>query len=344
MAALLSETGKKHTASIIGASGYSGAELTKLLCRHPDIELRELYAFSQTGRSVSELYPALGIEKSYRQYNGECDSDIYFLALPHGEALRLVPPLLAAGKMVIDLSGDFRIRNTAEHEKYYKKGKDPDAVMTYGMPELFRDEIIRSKAVSNPGCFATSIILAVAPLFLGTEPSPKPLLVNCTAVSGISGAGRSSSTELSFSEMSENLRAYKVGCHQHTPEILQALGTSASAPSFAFIFTPMIGPLVRGIYSIINVQLESPAGNEFILNRYKEFYREAPFVRIRQSMTEIRHVANTNYCDITIASISDSGSLVIVSAIDNLLKGAAGQAVQNMNIMLGKDETTGLLY
>jgi len=250
---------------------------------------------------------------------------------------------LMAGKTVIDLSGDFRLKSVAEHEEFYKQAKSPDAVMTYGMSELFHEEIENSRAISNPGCFATSIILGVAPLFFGAENSFKVRTINCTSTSGISGAGRSSKTELSFSEMSENIRAYKVGVHQHIPEIMQALGTSATTPSFDFIFTPMIGSLVRGIYSILNVKLDNPAAIEDIKLCYRNFYKNAPFVRVRDTMTEVRHVSHTNFCDIHIAHATRSGSLVIVTAIDNLLKGAAGQAVQNMNIMLGIDETTGLL-
>jgi N-acetyl-gamma-glutamyl-phosphate reductase len=333
---------KKYSVSIIGASGYSGAELTRLLLHHPHVELQELYAFSQAGASAGELYPALSCNKIYKKYSGETHSDIYFLALPHGEALQLVPALLKAGKTVIDLSGDFRLKSVLEHEQFYNQVKSPEAVLTYGMPELFGDKIKNSKAISNPGCFATSIILGVAPLFLGPDPALKVKAINCTSTSGISGAGRSSKTELSFSEMSENVRAYKVGVHQHTPEIMQALGSSATSPSFEFTFTPMIGALVRGIYSVLNVQLQSPAETAGIMALYKEFYRDAPFVRVRESMTEVRHVTRTNLCDIHIAHATRSGSLVIVTAIDNLMKGAAGQAVQNMNIMLGIDETTGL--
>jgi N-acetyl-gamma-glutamyl-phosphate reductase len=331
-----------YSASIIGASGYSGAELTRLLLHHPKIELQELYAFSQTGKLVSDLYPALSCSRIYKPYSGENGSDIYFLALPHGEALQLVPPLVQAGKTVIDLSGDFRLNSPIEHELFYKQVKSSGAVMTYGMPELFHDEIVKAKAISNPGCFATSIILGVAPLFLVPKNLIKVLSINCTSTSGISGAGRSSKTELSFSEMSENIRAYKVGIHQHIPEIMQALGTSTINPSFDFTFTPMIGSLVRGIYSIINIQLENPADTEGISALYKSFYQQAPFVRVRDTMTEVKHVVHTNFCDIHIAHASRNGSLVIVTAIDNLLKGAAGQAIQNMNIMLGIDETTGL--
>jgi N-acetyl-gamma-glutamyl-phosphate reductase len=166
--------------------------------------------------------------------------------------------------------------------------------------------------------------------------------VNVTAVSGISGAGRSSKTELSFPEMSGNMRAYKVGMHQHTPEILQALGSSVSDPAFRFNFTPMIGPFVRGIYSVLNVRLDSAPVADAIPSLYERFYEGAPFVRLRESMTEVRHVAHTNFCDIHLAWQED-GSLVIVTAIDNLVKGAAGQAIQNMNLMLGFDERAGLL-
>ncbi|MEI6847308.1 MAG: N-acetyl-gamma-glutamyl-phosphate reductase [Chlorobiaceae bacterium] len=337
----LSDSFKTYSVSIIGASGYSGAELNRLLLHHPNVRLHELYAFSQAGKAVSELYPSLSCNKVYRKYGGEQDSDIYFFALPHGEALELVPSLLRAGKTVIDLSGDFRLKNTIEHEQFYKKKKSSEAVLSYGLPELFHEQIRQANSVSNPGCFATSIILGLAPLFLSDE-GPVPVSsVNCTSVSGISGAGRSSTTELSFSEMSENVRAYKVGIHQHTPEIMQALGSSVTTPSFDFTFTPMIGSLVRGIYSILNIKLEKNVGVEKLKKIYKHFYSNAPFIRLRDSMTEVKHVAYTNYCDIHIAQVSGTGSLTIITTIDNLLKGAAGQAMQNMNIMLGLDETTG---
>ncbi len=343
MSSGLSDSLKKYSVSIIGASGYSGAELTRLLLRHPCVELQDLYAFSQVGNNVSDLYPALGCNSMYKQYKGERESDIYFLALPHGEALQLVPSLVQAGKIVIDLSGDFRLKNCSEHNEFYKQLKSPDAFMTYGMPELNLDQIIKTRAISNPGCYATSIILGVAPLFHSKEHSLDVRAINCTSTSGISGAGRSSKTELSFSEMSENIRAYKVGIHQHIPEIMQALGTSATDPSFDFTFTPMIGSLVRGIYSILNVQLVQPADTEEILKLYRSFYQTAHFVRVRDTMTEIRHVVHTNFCDVHIASITKKGSLTIITALDNLLKGAAGQAIQNMNLMLGINEETGLL-
>lgn len=335
--------GKKLSVSVIGASGYSGAELVRLLLRHPGVELDKLYAYSQAGKLFSDLYPSIPCSREFLRYEGQTDSDLYFLALPHGEALNLVPVLTAAGKRVIDLSGDFRLKNPDEHERFYKQIKPDSAWMTYAMPELCRNDIARSKAVSNPGCYATSIILGLSPLFLDEHCPVTVKNVSCTAVSGISGAGRTSKTELSFSEMSENMRAYKVGQHQHTPEIMQALGTTASDPSFDFTFTPMIGPYTRGIYTVLTVSFEGSFENRSPEELYSRFYDGAPFVRIRNSMTEVRHVAMTNYCDVHIAHGPENGRMVIVSAIDNLLKGAAGQAVQNMNIMSGFDETLGLL-
>jgi N-acetyl-gamma-glutamyl-phosphate reductase len=333
---------KTHTASIIGASGYSGAELAGLLLKHPAIELETLYAHSQAGKHVSELYPALNCDRMFQSWEGHTDSDICFLALPHGEALKIVPGLVAAGKTVVDLSGDFRLKHVAEHARFYGGTKSEEDFLQYGMPELYRDAIASSTAISNPGCYATSIILGLAPLFRGGIRGLAVESVNVTAVSGLSGAGRSSKTELSFSEMSDNVRAYKVGMHQHTPEIMQALGGSIDNPGFRFVFTPMIAPYVRGIYAVINVQLGASASLASIRELYREFYAAAPFVRLRETVTEVRHVAHTNFCDISIAWQND-GSLVIVTAIDNLLKGAAGQAVQNMNLMLGIDETTALL-
>lgn len=334
--------GGPYSVAVIGASGYSGAELVRIILRHPALKLESVYAFSQAGKRFSDLYPSISCDMEFLRYEGDCAADICFLALPHGEALKIVPELIGRGKMVIDLSGDFRLKNPDEHERYYLQPKPEGSTLTYAMPELFRDEISRSTAVSNPGCYATSIILGLAPLFQGPDRSFRVRAVNCTAISGISGAGRSSKTELSFSEMSENMRAYKVGSHQHTPEIMQALGSSASDPSFDFTFTPVIGPFTRGIYSVLNVSLDGETSGSSFDTLYRNFYAGAPFVRVRGSMTEVRHVALTNFCDIHIASAPENGRLVIVSAIDNLLKGAAGQAVQNMNIMLGLEERLGL--
>jgi N-acetyl-gamma-glutamyl-phosphate reductase len=333
---------KRLTVSVIGASGYSGAELIRLLLRHPHLSIDSLYAHSQAGKRVSELYPSLSCDMVFQSYAGQTESDVYFLALPHGEALRILPSLVAAGKVVVDLSGDFRLKNVQEHGSFYHQQKSPDACLQYGMPELFREEIMHSRAVSNPGCYATGIILGLAPLFRGKARDLRIESAACTSVSGLSGAGRTSKTELSFSEMSGNVRAYKVGMHQHTPEILQALDAPAGNGAFGFLFTPMIAPYVRGIYSVMTVTLGGCFDREEISTLYRDFYAGAPFVRLRESMTEVSHVVHTNLCDVHLAHAAGR-SLVVITAIDNLLKGAAGQAVQNMNLMLGFDETTALL-
>lgn len=332
----------KKTVSIIGASGYSGSELTRLLQDHPDVQLEHLYAHGQAGKHVKEVYPYLEADFTYEQYDGQTGSDIYFLALPHGQALNLVPKLQAAGKMVIDLSGDFRIKSGALHEKYYKSPKPDNTIMQYGMPELFKSEIKTAKHISNPGCYATSIVLGLAPLLCHDELKNKVQNLTVCATSGLSGAGRASKVNLSFTEMSANMWAYKVGVHQHSPEIMQAFGYNLDEQPFPFTFVPSVAPFARGIYTTLSLQFTEALSKEEADELYQKFYQNEPFVRVQPSVPEIRAVAYTNYCDVHVGYAGEKGNLVVVSAIDNLLKGAAGQAIQNMNLMLGIDEETGL--
>ncbi len=332
----------KKTVSIIGASGYSGSELTRLLYDHPDVTLHHLYAHGQAGKHVTEVYPYLEADFIYEQYNGQTDSDIYFLALPHGEAIKLVPALKAAGKMVIDLSGDHRITSTELHKAYYKSEKPADAIMQYGMPELFKPEIQATRHISNPGCYATSIVLGLAPILGNASLKNNVQNITVFATSGLSGAGRASKVELSYSEMSANMWAYKVGTHQHSPEIMQAFGYRVDQLPFGFTFVPTVAPFMRGIYTTLNLQLSDAMSLESARELYQSFYKDAPFVRLRTTPPEIRAVALTNYCDIHVGHASQQGSLVVITAIDNLLKGAAGLAIQNMNLILGIDEQTGL--
>lgn len=331
-----------YTVSIIGASGYSGSELTKFLLGHPYAEIAHLYAHGQAGKAAQEVYPHLDTDIIYETYEGDLSSDIYFLALPHGEALKLVPELVAAGKYVVDLSGDFRLKSTAVHEQYYGSKKPEGATLQYGLPELFKDEILKSKAISNPGCYATSIMLGLAPFLAQDAYKSKVQSVAVSSISGISGAGRSAKMELSFSEMSGNARAYKVGTHQHMPEILQAFGIDITTKPFPFSFVPMIAPLVRGIYTTLTIKLSEGMSKASVETLFKEFYRDAPFTRVRNVIPEIKDVAYTNFCDIGIGHADTDGTLIIVTAIDNLIKGAAGQAIQNMNLMLGFDERLSL--
>jgi N-acetyl-gamma-glutamyl-phosphate reductase len=324
-------------ASVLGASGYSGAELTGLLLTHPAVAVEHLYANAQSGKAVLDVYPKLDTDLVYETYAGDLSSDVYFLALPHGEALKLVPTLLGTGKMVIDLSGDFRLKNISDHKLFYKADKPASAVLPYGLPELFKSDITNAKAVSNPGCYATSLILGLAPLVAaGLVKS-----VSAVSLSGLSGAGKTANTELLFSEMSENVRAYKVGTHQHTPEVLQALN-ALNHSAFEFSFVPMVVPMVRGIYTTLNIQLSKTLEIEAARQLYLNFYTFAPFVRLQKNIPEVRHVTHTNFCDISVAHAAGQ-TLTVISTLDNLVKGAAGQAVQNLNLMLGLDERTGLL-
>ncbi|WP_041469262.1 N-acetyl-gamma-glutamyl-phosphate reductase [Chloroherpeton thalassium] len=332
----------KQKVSIIGASGYSGSELTRLLSDHPAVEILHLYAHGQAGKKAAEVYPYLETDLTYETYEGDLSSNIYFLALPHGEALKLVPDLLKAGKKVIDLSGDFRIHSVSVHEKYYKNTKPEGSTLQYGQPELFKEDIKKATAISNPGCYATSITLALAPILTDAHLKAETESVTVNALSGMSGAGRSSKTIHSFSEMSGNVWAYKIGVHQHSPEILQNFGLDIACPPFPFTFVPMVAPLVRGIYTTTTVKLKQKLSLEEAHARFRDFYKNEPFVRIKNEAPEIRGVAYTNYCDIGIQYCDDFGNIVIISAIDNLIKGAAGQAIQNMNLMLGLSEETAL--
>ncbi|MBC8042656.1 MAG: N-acetyl-gamma-glutamyl-phosphate reductase [Rhizobacter sp.] len=327
-----------HTArvSVIGASGYSGAELTKLLLSHPAVELQHLYAHAQAGKAVKDVYPNIETELVYETFDASAiattnDSDIFFLALPHGEALKIVPKLLTAGKHVIDLSGDFRLSNPALHLAFYKNEKPADAVMQYGLPELFRTEIATAQGIANPGCYATAITLGLAPL--ANAGLLKSVAATCT--SGLSGAGKSAQTDLLFTEMSENVRAYKIGTHQHTPEVLQTLGDG-----FAFSFVPMVVPMMRGIYAVLTLSLTEAISKTQAEILYHTFYSEAAFARVQPYIPEVKHVLHTNFCDVAVAH-ADGNTLIVISTLDNLLKGAAGQAVQNMNLMLGLDERIG---
>lgn len=331
----MSDHSLHHTAevSVIGASGYSGAELTKLLLSHPAVQVRHLYAYAQAGKAVQAVYPNIETELVYETFDASAiaDSDIFFIALPHGEALKIVPTLLAAGKRVIDLSGDFRLLDVSRHQTFYKYEKPADAVMQYGLPELFRTEIAAAQGIANPGCYATAITLGLTPL--AKAGLLKSVAATCT--SGLSGAGKSAATDLLFTEMSENVRAYKIGTHQHIPEVLQTLGNG-----FAFSFVPLVVPMMRGIYAVLTLSLTEAISKVGAETLYQKFYNEAAFVRVQPHTPEVKHVLHTNFCDIAVVH-ADGNTLIVIATLDNLLKGAAGQAVQNLNLMLGLDERTG---
>ena len=333
-------------ALVIGASGYSGAEILRLLSRRQDVTVSAAVAASNAGTRVDALYPELAgrVNLSYQPLSGAAreNADVVFLALPSGEAMGLVPGLLDRVGRVIDLGGDYRLPEASLYEEFYRRHhSSPSLLQTavYGLPELHREKIREARLVANPGCYPTGAILALLPALTGGLIRADHIVIN--ALSGASGAGRSASVELSFSEVNENVRSYRVGTHQHIPEIRSVL-EQASGCAVSFSFVPHLLPVTRGIYTTIHADLARPVSIEECYARYEEYYRSAPFVRVRREVPELRGVVRTNYCDIGLAIEPRTGQLIIMSAIDNLVKGAAGQAVQNMNIMFGRPEETSL--
>lgn len=334
--------------SIVGASGYSGAELLTILLRHQGVKVEKLFANSSAGMGVADVYPrfARRVNAVYEPYtlDAACSSDLIFIALPSGEAMNIVPELLQRGKRVIDLGGDFRLRDATTYEKYYKRPHRSAFLLSesvYGLPEWNREHIKTAKLVANPGCYPTSAIVPLIPLLKEGLIQPNGIVIS--SLSGVSGAGRSASIDLSFAEMNESVKAYKVGVHQHIPEIKQALEESVGH-SVGITFVPHVLPITRGIYTSIYAPLSRPVTDDEVVDAYMTAYGREPFVRFsRTTIPEIKHVAYTNYIDIGFRLYPKNNQIIVLSAIDNLVKGAAGQAIQNMNLMFDFDETEGLL-
>jgi N-acetyl-gamma-glutamyl-phosphate reductase len=337
---------KQLRAAIFGASGYTGGELIRLLERHPSVELAQVFAHSSAGALVADVHAGLASETSFEAFDGvdSLDAEICFLALPHGEAMELAPALLEAGKMVIDLSGDHRIRNADEFTRYYNKPAASQSIIeqaVYGLPEWNAQGIKSARFVANPGCYATSAILALAPLLANKLVERSQITIN--GMSGVSGAGRKAAIEYSFVEVNENVRAYKAGDHQHTPEIEQALGDIGGS-SVQVTFIPHLIPITRGIYTTITCQLKRGQDGRATREAFEEHYGDKTFVRFSaERLPEIKRVVNTNYIDIALRFMPETNTVIVMAAIDNLVKGAAGQAVQNMNLMCGFTETEGLI-
>jgi N-acetyl-gamma-glutamyl-phosphate reductase len=269
--------------------------------------------------------------------------DVVFIALPSGEAMSIVPQLMDRVGRIIDLGGDFRLPTPELYEQYYPHKHVAPSLLgkaVYGLPELNKQQIADAHLVANPGCYPTSVILPLFPMLKSDLVSSGGIVV--ASMSGVSGAGRSSSVEMSFAEVNENIRAYKIGKHQHIPE-MQSVLEQATGKNVGLSFVPHLVPMTRGIYTTIHANLASSAATEDIEAAYQEFYGEAPFIRIRHGIPQARDVVMTNFCDIAFTVESRTRQLIITSTIDNLIKGAAGQAIQNMNIMLGLPEETGLL-
>ncbi|MBN1546019.1 MAG: N-acetyl-gamma-glutamyl-phosphate reductase [Syntrophaceae bacterium] len=334
---------------VYGASGYTGQELLRLLIRHPEAEL--VFATSRrfAGQPIFAAHPSLLNLTNLTFLDAPAEEvaqsvDVVFLALPHGTSMEIAPVFFQAGRKVIDLSADFRLVDLATYEQWYGRHKAPEVVAeaVYGMPELWRDEIKPARFVANPGCYPTSVILGLAPL-LGTDWIDRSSIV-VDSKSGTSGAGREPQMGSLFCEVDESFKAYKIGGqHRHIPEMEQVLTRLAGEP-VTITFTPHLLPVSRGILSTIYVDLANSYKIDDLLAVYAEFYRNESFVRVfpKGMSPNLLGVRGTNYCDIGVSVDQRTNRVIIVSVIDNLVKGAAGQAIQNMNLICGYPEETGL--
>ncbi|MBW1645268.1 MAG: N-acetyl-gamma-glutamyl-phosphate reductase [Deltaproteobacteria bacterium] len=335
--------------AVIGASGYTGAELIRILARHPRVDLRVVTSRQYAGRPVAEVFPSLrgvcGLSFTAYEPAAICrEVAAVFTALPHKTAIEVVAAFHEAGKKVIDLSADYRFGDADLYEAWYQEHSRRDllARAVYGLPELNRAAIAEADIVGNPGCYPTGAILALVPLLRrGVVDLDRPLVVD--AKSGTSGAGRAAAVGTLFCEVNDSFKAYKVGSHRHQPEIAEQLFLAAGCrPSV--LFAPHLVPMNRGILSTIYVPLAAGPDLGDPLAVYEEFYRDEPFVRLLPAgeLPVTSAVRGSNYCDLGFVPSPENGLLVVVTAIDNLVKGAAGQAVQNLNIMFGLEEELGL--
>ena len=326
---------------ILGATGYAGAELARLLYRHPQVRLTSVASAEGVGQRLGDFYPHLyPFDLTIKDELDEVD--IVLAALPHAIAAKLLLPHIDRGVPVIDLSADFRLKDAAEYERWYNtKHPRPQLLQeaVYGLPELHRKEIAKSRLVANPGCYPTGAILALAPAVKAG------LIENNIVVdskSGTSGAGRSLMLTTMLAEAGEGISAYALAGHRHLPEIVQELSLVAGAPC-RVTFVPHLLPMVRGILTTAYASLSRESTTEKdVREAYREFYKNEPFVRIVDSPPQTKHTRGSNFCAVHPTVDSRTGRLVVVSCLDNLVKGAAGQAIQNMNLMLGLPERAGL--
>lgn len=334
--------------AIVGASGYTGVELARLLLLHPQARLTCLTSRQYAGIPFSEVFPSmrgqLDLTCDPVDIDLICDkADLVFTALPHKTAMEVVPSFLSAGKKVIDLSADYRLKNAKTYADWYEVHTSPDllAEAVYGLPELNRNEIVDARLVANPGCYPTSVALALTPLIKRELVDIDSLMID--SKSGVSGAGRVAKESSLYCEVNESFKAYGVATHRHTPEIEQTL-TQIAGQEIVVSFTPHLLPVNRGILSTCYATLSQPMKTEDVQNYFEEQYADEPFVRVLPvgKLPDVGFVRGSNYCDLGVVCDERTGRVIVISAIDNLVKGAAGQAIQNMNLMLGLDEVTGL--
>lgn len=331
--------------AIIGASGYTGAESIRILLRHTEAKLTYLTALPEECGRVEDAFP---------EFHGRCnllieplnldklgaEADVALCCLPHKVSMEFVPELLKAGVKVVDFSADYRLKDVAVYQAFYDVIHSDTANLkgaVYGLPELFREQIKTTNLVANPGCFPTGAVLAMAPLLKAGLVETDSIIVN--SVTGTSGAGKNPSSKFHFPNMNESLFPYGIGVHRHMPEIEQTAGDVAGSP-VQVLFQPHVGPFDRGILSTVYCRPVEDVAAEQLLPLYNDFYDNEPFVQVRKTAPAVKDVTGTNYCHVFPAVVK--GRIVVFSAIDNLTKGASGQAIQNMNILFGLRETMGL--
>lgn len=338
---------EKIKVGIIGATGYAGAEICRLIMGHPMAEIAAISSVSFEGQELSSVYPA---------YYGLCDmicenqeavinkSDVIFAALPHGLSQDLAAECDKQGKVFIDIGADFRIEDEETYVKWYGvefKDHELHKKAVYGLPELFRDEIKGKKLIANPGCYTTAVPLALVPALKNDLIESEGIIANCA--SGVTGAGRKPSQNTHYPDLNEGMNAYKVANHRHTPEIEQTL-SKIKGEKIKVTFTPHLLPINRGILATCYAKLKEGVTEEMLWDAYHAAYDNEFFVRLlpKGKSADIHNIKYTNFCDVSIFVDKHTGTFIAISAIDNMVKGAAGQAIQNMNIVFGLDEKTGL--
>ena len=331
--------------AILGATGYTALELIKILLRHPEVEITTLTSRQEGNLRVADVHPTLIDRIDLPLENLEPAAvagraDCVFSCLPHATSAQAVKHLIEAGCRVVDFSADYRLRDPAVFEKWYgQPHQDPGRLESavYGLPELFREQIRQTQLLANPGCHPTTAILALAPLLAAGLVAPHDIVID--SKTGVSGGGRTPKPVFHFPECNENVSAYGVGTHRHTPEIDQVLSSVGGSP-IEVVFTPHLIPMDRGILA---TAYSLPVGNvseEQLMEQMQKFYADAPFVRVVEHLPRTKETTGTNYCDVTVRLVR--GRVLTFGALDNLIKGASGAAVQNFNLMYGLDETTAL--
>ncbi|MGK9043334.1 N-acetyl-gamma-glutamyl-phosphate reductase [Mammaliicoccus vitulinus] len=332
---------------IVGGSGYGAIELMRLLNQHKEVKIKYVFSHSKSGDDIKETYPHLqdNINVPFSSLDvDKVDCDLIFFATPSNVSKHFIPKLIKRGIKVIDLSGDFRLKDPAVYEKYYGEKPAEQSVLDeaeYSLAEWSNINKNSTNIIANPGCFPTAILLSLHPLLENNLINKESIIID--AKTGVSGAGRGLSQNAHFGEANENFSAYKIGTHKHTPEIEQYL-SQVSGSDIKVMFTPHLVPMTRGILATIYVDLNEHITGEALYNLYSKIYEEKPFVRIRTlgELPKTKEVLGSNFCDIGIYVDEERNKAVIVAVIDNLVKGASGQAIQNMNILYGFNENEGL--